>query len=58
MLLTLVREMNIDSHERQVRTARIQSGIATPADEADLARRQKAADAMLARLRQPGGAAR
>lgn len=31
---------------------------ASPADEADLARRQKEADALLARLRQPGGAAR
>ena len=58
ILLTVGREMSIDHHERPLRTTRIQSGIATPADEADLARRQKAADAMLARLRQPGGVAR
>ncbi|MFL6625633.1 MAG: hypothetical protein ACJ8G1_04225 [Vitreoscilla sp.] len=58
LLLAIGRELAVDPHAKASREARRPGGPSLPADEAALARRQKEADALLARIRLPEGAPR
>jgi len=58
LLLAIGREFAGGSYPPPIRDVIGRAPLATPADDADLARRQKEAEALLARIRQPGGAAR